>query len=150
MQHVTDRYRRPPLTVLALCAAFTFFGIASAQAQHTGTSSGHEQAQQACKQDGQGRGLAGSDLDDFVRECTIRAPTSQLQQHQQRVTWCDRRAHQTGLQGDRRTRFIDECLKDDQVDTADHDRLAQCIQQASRDDLRGEAKKTFIDKCTKA
>lgn len=138
-----------PRKMFAIGVALTLSGIASTHAQHTGTSSGHEQAQQACKQEGQRRGLAGNDLDDFVRECTIRAPASQLQQHQQRVAWCDRRAHQNGLQGDRRTRFIDECLKDDPIDTADHDRLAQCVQQASRDSLRGEQRKKFIDKCAK-
>lgn len=118
-----------------------------ALAQHTGTASGHEEARKACTEEAVARNLAGTDLDDFVRDCAVRAPATQLQQHHQKLATCNRRATQNNLQGDARARFVDECLRYHPAASATQAKLLQCNQRASQEGLRGESKKIFVAEC---
>lgn len=116
-------------------------------AQHTGTASGHEEARKACNEEAVARNLVGTDFDDFVQDCMIRAPATQLQQHHQKLATCNRRATQNNLQGDVRARFVDECLRYHPATSATQAKLLQCNQRASQVGLRGEIKKKFVDEC---
>jgi len=135
------------VAVIGMAMAIMLVPASFALAQHTSTESGHEKARKACSEEARARNLAGNDFDDFVAECVVRAPATQLQQHHQKEVTCNRRATQANVQGDARKRFVDECLRYHPSASADQDKLVQCNQRASRDGLRGERKKKFVDEC---